>query len=127
MSLKMDKLNKSIIKDMYFNKPYARMSPMKDTPLRNVEQLGAAIRSKRKEQGLSQSALAARLGVERKWILRLEAGNRAAELGLVLRALETLGMQAYLGDPTASGTGVRDGPASQLDEVFRRLQRTGRK
>ena len=127
MSLKMDKSSKSIIKYMYFKSPHGIMSLMKDTPLRNVEQLGAAIRSARKEQGLSQSALAARLGVERKWILRLEAGNRAAELGLVLRTLETLGMQAYLSDPTASGTGVRDSPASQLDEVFRRLQRTGRK
>ena len=34
---------------------------MKDIPLRNVEQLGAAIRSKRKEQALSRSALAAKL------------------------------------------------------------------
>jgi HTH-type transcriptional regulator/antitoxin HipB len=100
---------------------------MKDIPLRNVEQLGASIRSKRKEQGLSQSALAARLGVERKWVLRLEAGNRTAELGLVLRALEALGMQAYLSDQAAYGTGTRHAPASQLDEVFRRLQRPPRK
>lgn len=102
---------------------------MKDTPLHNVEQLGAAIRSKRKEQCLSQTALAAKLGVERKWVLRLEAGNRTAELALVLRALETLGIQAYLGDQSAPGIGARPAaaPASQLDEVFRRLQRPARK
>lgn len=100
---------------------------MKDTQLRNVEQLGAVIRSKRMEQGLSQSALAARLGVERKWILRLEAGNRSAEFGLVLRALDTLGMRAYLSDLAASRTEAHHAPASQLDEVFRRLQRTARK
>ena len=113
---------------MYFIRVHGTMSPMKDIPLRNVEQLGAAIRSKRKEEGLSQSALAARLGVERKWVLRLEAGNRTAELALVLRALETLGMQAYLSDQAAPSIGARPAaPASRLDEVFRRLQRPVRK
>jgi HTH-type transcriptional regulator / antitoxin HipB len=127
MSLKMDQLVESNLKDMYFETARGTMSPMKDIPLLNVEQLGAAIRLKRKEQGLSQSALAAKLGVERKWILRLEAGNRTAELGLVLQALETLGIEVHLSDQAASGIGARTAPASQLDEVFRRLQRTVRK
>ena len=51
------------------------MSPMKDTTLRSAEQLGMTIRLKRKEKGLSQNRLAELLGVERKWVLRLEAGN----------------------------------------------------
>jgi HTH-type transcriptional regulator/antitoxin HipB len=102
---------------------------MKDMPLRNAEQLGSTIRLKRKEKGLSQTALAAKLGVERKWVLRLEAGNHAAELGLVLKALEALGIQAFLSDrdkPTSS-TGQRYAPPSRLDEVFSRLERPARK
>jgi HTH-type transcriptional regulator / antitoxin HipB len=105
------------------------MSYMKDTPLRNVEQLGSIIRLKRKEKGLSQTALAAKLGVERKWVLRLEAGNHTAELGLVLKALEALGIQVFLSDrdKATSSTGQRYASPSRLDEVFRRLERPARK
>jgi HTH-type transcriptional regulator/antitoxin HipB len=108
---------------------YGIMSYMKDTPLRNVEKLGSTIRLKRKEKGLSQAALAAELGVERKWVLRLEAGNHAAELGLVLKALEALGIQAFLSDAdkVISSAGQRYAPPSRLDEVFRRLERPSRK
>lgn len=105
------------------------MSSMKDTTLRNAEQLGASVRLKRKEKSLSQAALAELLGVERKWVLRLEAGNPKAELGLVLKALDVLGVQALLRDAgrAASAEDPRHAPASQLDEVFRRLQQSRRK
>lgn len=98
------------------------MSHMKDTPLRSAEQLGMAVRLKRKEKGLSQSALAELLGVERKWVLRLEAGNPKAEFALVLKALELVGMRAFLRDEdrASKSTGSE---ASRLDEVFSRLQR----
>jgi transcriptional regulator with XRE-family HTH domain len=98
------------------------MSFMRDTPLRNPEQLGAAIRLKRKEKGLSQSAFAELLGVERKWVIRLEAGNSGAELGLVIKALELVGIQALLRDPERK-TKAHRVAASRLDEVFTRLQR----
>lgn len=98
------------------------MSSMKDTPLRSAEQLGSAIRLKRKEKGLSQSALAERLGVERKWVLRLEAGHPKAEFALVLKALELVGLRVLLHDPARSGQKTRPEP-SRLDEVFARLQR----
>lgn len=99
---------------------------MKDISWQNPEQLGRAVRLKRQEKGLSQSALAAQLGVERKWVLRLEAGNPKAELGLVLKALDALGLRASLGDekPTSSGKDYRVSEPSRLDEVFRRLQRS---
>jgi HTH-type transcriptional regulator/antitoxin HipB len=101
---------------------------MKDTILRNAEQLGMAIRLKRKEQGLSQNRLAELLGVERKWVLRLEAGNPKAEFGLVLRTLDALGLQAHLsGKDLAPSRMDRHSSTSRLDEVFRRLQRPVRK
>ena len=103
------------------------MSSMKDTNLRTAEQLGAAIRLKRKEKSLTQNELAKLLGAERKWVINLESGNSKAEIGLVLRALEALNLRASLTDgdkPKTRGT-LRD--ASPLDEVFRNLQQTSRK
>lgn len=97
------------------------MSYMKDTALHNAEQLGVILRLKRKERGLSQNALAELLGVERKWVLRLEAGNPKAEFGLVLKALEAVGMHALLRDDSV-GKSNRTKP-SRLDEVFSWLQR----
>jgi transcriptional regulator with XRE-family HTH domain len=102
---------------------------MKDIHWQNPEQLGRAARLKRQEKGLSQSALAAQLGVERKWVIRLEYGNPKAELGLVLKALNVLGLRAFLGDEK-SPSSRKDGRISEpsrLDEVFRQLQRSERK
>jgi len=105
------------------------MSFMRDIHWQNPEQLGRAVRIRRQEKGLSQSALAAQLGVERKWVIRLEAGNSKAELGLVLKALDALDIRASLGDekPFSPGQDNRVSEPSRLDEVFRQLQRSGRK
>ena len=94
---------------------------MKDTPLRTAEQLGRAIRVRRQVLGLSQSALAEVLGVERKWVLRLEAGNPKAEFALVLKALEAVGIRALLREASRAGTPTES--SSRLDEVFQRVQR----
>lgn len=94
---------------------------MRDSLVLNAERLGYLVRLKRREKRLSQAALAAQLGVERKWVLKLEAGNPGAELALVLRALDALGLHVTVSErPPASRP-------SQLDEVFRRLQRTDRR
>lgn len=95
---------------------------MKDITLRSAEQLGMTVRLKRKEKGLSQSAVADLLGVERKWVLRLEAGNPKAEFALILRALKLLGIRAALSDEEQRADNARSAP-SRLDEVFTRLQR----
>ena len=104
------------------------MSLMKDIPLRNAEQLGGFIRKKRQEKRLSQVALAAQIGVERKWIINLEAGNPRAELSLVLKAFEVLSLHLSVND-VDSGTGSQErrSRTSRLDEVFHRLQRSTRK
>ena len=105
------------------------VSLMKDIHWQNAEQLGRAVRLKRQEKGLSQSALAAQLGVERKWVIRLESGNPKAELGLVLKVLNTLDLRASLSDEKSplSGKDGRLSEPSRLDEVFRRLQQSERK
>ena len=98
------------------------MSLMKDITLRTSEQLGAAIRLKRKEKGLTQSGLAALLGAERKWVINLESGNSKAEIGLILRALEALNLRASLVDAGSPGTRGTLPDGSRLDQVFQRLQ-----
>jgi HTH-type transcriptional regulator/antitoxin HipB len=101
---------------------------MRDKMLRNAEQLGATIRLKRKEKGVSQSRLADLLGVERKWVLRLEAGNPKAALGLVLKTLHALNLRAFLSDEDRPlSREDHHAPTSRLDEVFGRLQRPVRK
>jgi HTH-type transcriptional regulator/antitoxin HipB len=97
---------------------------MKDSILRNPEQLGRAIRLKRLEKGLSQKALAEKIGVERKWIIRLESGNSRAELGLILKALDVLNIQTSLGDRKSSSSKGSSSQRSRLDEVFEQLHRT---
>lgn len=100
------------------------MSLMRDTDIRNPEQLGRAIRLKRKEKSLSQSALAGRLGVGRKWVIGIESGNPKAELGLILKTLDALGLRASLSEKSQPSPTKdrRQAEPSRLDEVFRRLQ-----
>lgn len=100
---------------------------MKDMTLHNAEQLGAAIRLKRKEKNLTQSELAKLLGAERKWVLNLEGGNSKAEIGLILRAIEVLGLRAYLANKGQVERGPHDSKTPRLDQVFQRLQRAPRK
>ena len=104
------------------------MFPMRDTTIRNPEQLGRAIRIKRKEKGLSQSALAQRLGVGRKWVLGIESGNPRAEFGLVLKTLDLLGLRTSLTEESQPSPTQdhRQSEPSRLDEVFQRLQQPTR-
>ncbi|GAA0473139.1 hypothetical protein Ade02nite_86740 [Paractinoplanes deccanensis] len=53
--------------------------------------LGSFIRYRRKAAGLSQTDLASRAEVSRRWLCALEAGKPTAEIGLVLRVIAALG------------------------------------
>ena len=68
---------------------------------RTPAQLGTAIRRQRKLLGLDQAALAARIGTSRQWVIGLEKGHARAELGLVLRAINALGLviEVFLPNP----------------------------
>lgn len=61
--------------------------------VRTPADLGAVIRDRRKELRLDQAAFAKRIGVSRQWIIDIEHGHQRAELGLVLRALDALGIR----------------------------------
>jgi len=54
--------------------------------------IGLAVREQRKNLGLDQRGLAAKLGVNRQWVIDLEKGRPGAALGTVLRALNVVGL-----------------------------------
>ena len=60
--------------------------------IRTPADLGAIIRDRRRRLGMDQQTLAERLGVTRQWVLGVEKGKSGAAIGLVLRALSTLGI-----------------------------------
>jgi len=64
--------------------------------VRTINDAANAIRGRRLELGLSQSELARRAGVSRKWVNEFEAGKPAAELYLVLRVLAAVGLRLAL-------------------------------
>jgi HTH-type transcriptional regulator/antitoxin HipB len=66
--------------------------------IRSTRDLAAAVRGRRRDLGMSQADLAQRAGVSRKWIYEFEAGKPAAEMGFVLRVLETLGLSLDVGE-----------------------------
>lgn len=75
-------------------------------PLSTPAQIGAAIKGARMRQGWTQSELAERAGVSRRWLITLESGvSERAELGKVLDTLDALDarleMSAVPSDPLA--------------------------
>ncbi len=60
--------------------------------IRTPTDFGAIIRDSRSKVGLDQKSLADRIGVSREWIVEIEKGKPRAQMGLVLRALNALGV-----------------------------------
>jgi HTH-type transcriptional regulator/antitoxin HipB len=60
--------------------------------LSNADELGRYVRNQRKAAGLTQTVLAGRAGVSRRWISDLETGKSTAEVGLVFRVIAALGV-----------------------------------
>ena len=75
----------------------------------NVRELGLRLRDQRLELGLSQAALAKRIGVSRSWVVQAERGNAGAEIGLVLKALDALGLDLDVRAAAAPAVPLDDG------------------
>lgn len=84
--------------------------------IRTVRDLGAVIRDRRRRLGLGQQALADRIGVSRQWVVEMEKGKPRAEVGLVLRALDALGVTLIPGDGTP-GQDESGGDATDIDAI----------
>jgi y4mF family transcriptional regulator len=73
--------------------------------IRTPADLGAVIRDRRKQLGLDQSTFAKRIGVSRQWVIGVERGHARAAMGLVLRAIDTLGLRLDAGTQPISRHG----------------------
>jgi HTH-type transcriptional regulator / antitoxin HipB len=61
--------------------------------IRTPSDLGALIRDRRMKLGLDQKSLAGKVGVSRQWIVAIEQGKPRAEIGLLLRTIDVLGIR----------------------------------
>jgi HTH-type transcriptional regulator/antitoxin HipB len=57
-----------------------------------AKDLGALIRDRRNELGITQEELAEQVGVSRVWIVAVEKGKSSAQVDLVLRTVRQLGL-----------------------------------
>lgn len=65
--------------------------------IQTTEQLGAALRTARKQLGLTQPQLALAAGVGTRFIVDLESGKPTVRLEHVLRVIDALGGELQLG------------------------------
>ena len=70
--------------------------------IRTDRDLGLIIRSRRRDLGIGQEALAAKVGVSRQWLIEVEKGKPRAQVALVLRTLRALGLSLWAGTEPAS-------------------------
>jgi y4mF family transcriptional regulator len=85
--------------------------------IRSIRDLSAAVRGRRKDLGWSQTQLAERAGVSRKWIYEFEAGKPTGELGLLLRVLDALGLDLQL-TPHSDADASAGGDTVDLDAIL---------
>jgi len=74
--------------------------------IRTSREVGLLVRDRRRAIGLTQGALAERVGASREWVRQLESGKPRLELGLTLRALTALGIALdaeFAADETGGG------------------------
>ncbi len=87
---------------------------MKVNSMRDV---AAAVRGRRKDLGISQAALATRVGVSRAWVNAVEAGKPSVEFDLVLRLFDHLDLRMDLAKPGNCGD-IFKGRSVDLDSVL---------
>lgn len=91
--------------------------------LRNPLDLGAAIRDRRRQLNLDQSDLANQVGVSRKWVIDIEKGKPRAEIGLILRTLDALGLRLSVDQASLVREEKIPGIAlPDIDEVLKRTR-----
>jgi HTH-type transcriptional regulator / antitoxin HipB len=87
-------------------------------PIHTVEELGAAIRHRRRQLNWDQQSLAERVGVSRQWIVEIEAGKLRAEIGLLLRTLSALDLQLEISSQHENTAPPVEGRHRRLDLDF---------
>jgi HTH-type transcriptional regulator/antitoxin HipB len=85
------------------------------TSIKSIRDVAVAVRGSRQSLGLSQTELAARARVSRQWISEFEAGKPTAELGLVLRLFDALGLRVTLASADDDASSPRISSATNVD------------
>lgn len=70
--------------------------------LSDARRLGAVVRELRRGRAWTQADLAARAGVSRGYLIRLEQGHATAELGTILRVLDALDARLMVAETVES-------------------------
>lgn len=92
--------------------------------IRTPRDIGALIRDRRKQQKLDQADLAQRIGVNRRWVVEVERGKPRAEVGLILKALQALGLTVAIdSDGKPPGTGADRLDFIDIDAIVRNAKR----
>ena len=92
--------------------------------IRTPTDLGATIRDHRRRQSMDQQELAQKIGVSRQWVIEVEKGKARAQVGLVLRALDALGVALSLvvGDTVSDDGGE---PFTDIDQIVDKARGPG--
>lgn len=91
---------------------------MPSRPMRTPRALGAAVRERRQQRGMTQAALAARAGVGREWLVAFEAGHSRAQLGRVMDVVAALDLQlVFTPAPGHDGAGTLDRHLGDLERT----------
>ena len=95
--------------------------------IRTATDLGLVIRERRKSLGWGQEALAEKVGVGRQWIVAAEKGKPRAEIALLLRTVEALGLRitADTGKPQG-GPKATEIPRIDIDALIEKHRRPKR-
>ncbi|MGN0065552.1 MAG: helix-turn-helix domain-containing protein [Nocardioides sp.] len=59
----------------------------------DAHQLGLLVKDARRSNGMSQADLASLIGVTRQWVIAFEAGSPTSQVGLVIKALQAVGLE----------------------------------
>jgi len=84
--------------------------------IRTPADLAALIRDRRIKLALDQQSLARKVGVSRQWIVEVEKGKPRAEIGLLLRTIDALGIQ-LMTEEDVPGKKRQTAPAVDIDSI----------
>ena len=90
--------------------------------IRTPAELGTLIRNRRQKLGLDQASLSEKVGVSRLWLNEIEKGKPRAEIGLVLRTLDALGITLTATTPDKKTTPQTDADTIDLDKIIARAR-----
>jgi HTH-type transcriptional regulator/antitoxin HipB len=85
--------------------------------IRTPSEIGAVIREERRRLGLDQRTLAEKAGVSRQWLIEVEKGKAGAEIGLILRTLNALGISLSTEEQPRRRSATRSEEPVDIDAV----------